>query len=194
MKAVTHFIIKTKKTHKDKVGSIHLLERFENQGKAIQYHELLAVPERHKDIAEVGDVLVCHFNVVVFDRKNGVSKKGRYFIQDNMYWVQDDMAHFVIRKNGDINFLHEQCLVEGQIGKDEEVTEGGIILIDARSDAEKKHDTMKGTVIAKAETIEDVEVGDLIGLSDHSDYEIEMPDGTVKWLVDYHSMLFKYDD
>ena len=133
-------------------------------------------------------------NVVVFDRRNGVNLKGRYFIKDSMYIVPDDMLHFVIKKDGEIIFFEDDCIIEkGKIGRDEVVTKSGIILPDVRDRIEKKHDLMEGVVYAKSAHMHDVEIGDMVRLADHSDYEIEFPDGEVRWFVQYKDVLYKYE-
>ena len=194
MRGVRHFVVDATKTHHDREGSIELLARFQNQEKANQFHKIVAVPEKYKDVAEEGDTLCIHFNVVVFDRRNGVEKKSPNHLQDNLYWVPDNMAHFVMKEDGTINFLQEKCLVEGKIGREEEVRPSGIILPDVRPDNKKKADTMNGVLYAKCDSMWDVEVGDKVCLEPYSDYTLKFPDGTERWLVDYSSVLYKYDD
>jgi hypothetical protein len=194
MKSVNYLIIKAEVTHKEQEGSIILQTRFENQGKAKQFFPIVAVPERLKGQAEVGDMLCVHFNIVVFDRRNGVNKKGKYYIKDDMYIVPDDMAHFILREDGSIKFFEDDCLIDGILGNDEVVLDSGIVLPDVRESIQKKQDLMRGTVYAKSDAMHDVEIGDKVRLSDHSDYEIEFPDGTKRWFVNYNSMLYKYED
>ena len=194
MRSAKYIIVEAKVTHKEKEGSIILQTRFENQNKALQFFPVVAVPDKYKGIIEVGDTACVHFNVVVFDSRNGVNLKGKYFVKDSMYIVPDDMLHFVIKKDGEIVFFEDNCIIEqGKIGRDEITTAAGIILPDVRAKIEKKHDLMEGVVYAKSAHMHDVEIGDKVRLADHSDYEIEFPDGEIRWFVQYKDVLYKYE-
>ena len=194
MKGVKNFVVEATSTHIEKSGSIHLLKRFENQGKANQFHKVVAVPKKYADIVEVGDTLCVHFNILVFDRKHGNETPSPNYLKDNLYWIPEGLAHFVMKPDGEIKFLQDKCLVDGTIGKEEITTDGGIILPDVRPDNVKKREMMTGTIVAKSEAMWDVEIGDRVGLAKFSDYTLVFPDGTEKWLVDYSSVLFKYDE
>lgn len=195
MRATREFIIEATQTHEDKSeGGILLLHRFENQSKVIQYHKIVAVPEKYKHMAEVGDTLICHFNVIVYDRKDGVVKKSPYIIEGDLFRVPNNMIHFVIKKSGQIMFFEDDCLIEGKFTKDDIVRDSGIIMPDLRKDNEKKNGLMEGTVFAKCEAMHDVEVGAHVGLSKYSDYSIKLPDGSTKWFVNEASVLFEYED
>lgn len=194
MRSLRDFIVKAESTHDEKEGSIYILERFENQGKVKQFHEVVAVPPSHRGIVNVGDTLCIHFNALTYDRKNGVVTDSQYHIKDNLFRVQTAMAHFVLKDDGQVVFLHDQCLCKGSITKKDVTLDSGIIIPDVREETKKKDSLIDATLLAKNPNMEDVEVGDRVCLAQYSDYEIKFPDGTKKWLVNYKDVLFKYDD
>lgn len=193
MKSSRYFIIEAEQTHKDKEGSIYVLERFENQQKVRQFQKIVSVPERHKGLAEVGDLLCIHFNVLRYERKNGVKTLSPNHLIDDLYYVPDNMAHFILKADGTVSFLKNDCIVEGRIGKEEEITKSGIILPDNRHVMAKKADIMDGYIWSKSDKATDIEIGDKVCMEKYSDYEIEFPDGERRWLVPYESIMFKYE-
>jgi co-chaperonin GroES (HSP10) len=194
MKAIRYFLIDAKTTHKEKDGSIIMLRRFENQDKALQYHKIVAVPKKYQDKIDVGDTLVCHFNIVVFQRKDGVETKSNYCVQGDLFRVPIDMCHFVIKKDGSYVFFNDDCLIAPEGNSTETIRKSGIIMPDLRTETAKKDTMLKGRVYAKSEEMTDVDVGELVGMSKYSDYAIELPDGEIKWFVNYSSVLFSYDN
>ena len=193
MRSSRYFIIEAPETHKEKEGDIILAVSFENQQKVRQFQKIVSVPDRYKGKVSNGDLLCIHFNVLRFEKKDGVKTPSPNHLKDDFYYVPDTMAHFAIRKDGSLFFIKDDCIVEGKIGRDEIVTDGGIILPDVRNVMEKKADEMDGYIYAKADGLDDIEVGDKVHMAGYSDYEIEFPDGKKRWLVPYRSLLFKYE-
>lgn len=195
MRSVKHFVIEAKETHKTKEGSLHVDIHFENQGKVRQFQPIVSAPKKYEHLVDEGDLLCIHFNVLRFERDHLGKRMSRNFIQGDFYSVPPTEAHFILKKDGSIVFITQRdCIIEGVLGKEEEVTKAGIILPDLRNDYDKKKDLMNGTVYAKPDSITDLEVGDRVCMDKHSDYQIEFPDGKVRWLSPYRNMLFKYED
>lgn len=190
MKAVRYFLIKADKTHKDKEGSIEVLHRFENQSKAISYHKILAVPKKYQHMVEEGDMMIHHFNVMTYARKDGVVTPSPYKVDGDLYRVPINMVHFVIRKNGEYVFFSDDCLVTPKGNSTETVRASGIIMPDLRTDTEKKDTNLYGEIFAKCKEMTDVEVGDRVCMSKYSDYDIELPNGETKWFVNRDSVLY----
>jgi len=192
MRAIRDFIIEADKTHEDKSeGGIILLHQFENQAKVIQHHKILAVPKKYQHIASTGDILVHHFNVITYDRKDRKVTKSKYWIKDNLFVCKPDMSHFVIKQNGDIKFLHNHCICEGSITKDDIIRDSGIIMPDLRNETIKKNSLLNATIWAKCDSMVDVEIGDEVVLNKYADYEITFPDGVKRWFVDEANVLYK---
>jgi co-chaperonin GroES (HSP10) len=193
MRSTRYIIIEAEETHKKKDGSIEILERFENQEKVNQFQKVVSVPKRFEGKFEEGDTICIHFNVLRYERKNGVKTMSPNYIRDNFYYIPDHQAHFVIKKDGSLFFFKQDCLIEGRIGREEVITSFGIILPDLRKENEKKADIMDGIIYAKGDDMDDVEVGDKVCMNKYSDYSIVFPDGKTRWLVGYNSLLFAYD-
>lgn len=193
MRSPHHFIIEAKETHKEKEGLIHIEHRFENQQKVKQFQPIVSVPKRFEDKVDVGDTLCVHFNTLRYEKDNSGKRLSKNHIDGDYYMVPTSQAHFIIKKDGEILFLQNEIIIEGKLGREEEITQSGIILPDLRNDYDKKKDLMNGTVYAKNSSITDLEVGDRVCMEPHSDYQIEFPDGKVRWLVRYSYLLFKYD-
>ena len=191
MRAVRLFIIECRQTHEEKIGSIFIEKRFSNQEKAIQYYPIMAVPEKWQEIAEVGDTLVVHFNLVTFLKNGKEVQLSPYNIVEDLYRVPEDMLHFVIKKNGEIKFFKDDCLVDGSITRDDVILTSGIILPDLRKETKKKDSMLEGVITAKSDKLDYVEVGDRVSMSPYSDYTIKMPDGKEKWFVSANSLLLK---
>lgn len=193
MRSARHFIIEAKSTHKEKIGSIIIENRFENQHKVNQFQPIVAVPKRYKDKIKVGELLCVHFNTLRFEKNNAGKKLSRNHIKDDYYSIPESEAHFVVRKDGSIYFLRDECIVEGKLGREEITTKAGIFLPDTRNEYDKKKELLYGDVWAVSDKVDEFKVGDKLCMEAHSDYQIEFPDGKVRWLVKYNYIIFKYE-
>jgi hypothetical protein len=191
MKSPNFFIIEAKETHKTQEGSIMIDINFENQTKVKQFHPIIAVPNRFKDIVDVGDMLCIHFNSLRFEKDQNNITKTKNHIKDDYYAIPPSEAHFVIKKDGSYVFFQKECIIEGKLGEEDRITDAGLHLVDTRNEFDKKKDLLKGVVWKTNSDIPDIEEGDRVVLSPHSDYQIEFPDGVVRWLVRYSYMLYK---
>lgn len=182
IRAVNHFLIEAKDTHKKKEGSIILIERFENQNKANQVfpvHSVSMVSDFSQNVEE-GDNLIIHFNIVVHDYdQNGSKKRSKYYIKDDIFYVPENMIHGVIRKDGEIRMNEEWNLILPIKKEEEEKTSSGIITKLNNDKQKMKKDIMYGYIVASNR----VPVGTKVVLDNHSDYEITVPNLGDHWLV-----------
>ena len=195
MRAVKKMLVEVKNPFVEETkGGIILLEKMETTQKAVQYGTVVGVPKQFKDKVDVGDILVFHFNIVVFSiGKQGEKIPSGYYLKDDIYSVPDDMVHLVIKPDGRMIMLGEWNLIT-PIEKEEEVTESGIIVALNNNKAENRKEEMKGVIECPNEYFGDsLKKGDIVVLGTFADYEVTLPDDRVMWMVYNRTILGKHD-
>jgi len=193
MRAVKHFLIEAKDTHKEKTkGGLILVTNFENQDKANQVYKIHSVPNKFKDVANKGDLLLVHFNVVVFELNNGKRVPSNNHVMGDIYHVPYNMLHAVLDPvTYEVKHLFEEWnVIDPIIDNEDKKTETGIIFELKKTEFKLKQDFMYGRVI-KANAVES---GKKVMLTEYSDYSVEFPNGETYWLVMDSQILGEYED
>jgi co-chaperonin GroES (HSP10) len=193
MKAVDLFLIEAKDTHKEQTDSgIHLIKNFDNQEKARQIYKIHSVPRKYSKIATVKDLLLVHFNVVVFELFNGRRIPSTNYLKDDIFYVPNNMIHGVIDSSTyEVKHLFDEWnLINPIINNEDKVTTSGIIYELKKSAFELKKKYMFGEVVFS----DKIKKGKKVMMETYSDYEVEFPDGKKYWLVKDAQILATYED
>jgi len=193
MRAVTYFLIEAKDTHKEKTESgILLMANFDNQSKANQVYKIHSVPNKYKDVAKEGDLLVVHFNVVVFELYNEKRIPSKNYIQDDIFYVPDNMLHAVLDPvTFEIKHLFgEWAVVKPIIENEDKATESGIVYELKKTEEDLKKDFMRGEIVKSGI----IPTGIKVMMDNYSDYNVEFPNKENFWFVLNSQIIASYED
>ena len=177
MKPLNHFIVylpnKTKDTIKIAGKELYLASKFDEFGNRHTSGEIVGVPAKQETGAKIGDTLYFHHHVIM----NTSLQLG-----DDKYIVMYDPTgeyanHALAYKSADgkVHPLGEWVFLR-KIEKEEPKQTSSLIIVEL----EKKSDT-KGILAFESKGTKELglQVGDVVGFSKNSDYEVEVEGETM---------------
>lgn len=177
MKPLHHFIVQLDRKFNDEINlgdntTLKLVTKFDEFGNRVNFGKIVAAPAGFKDAPYIGQILYFHHHVVM---------EQIYDIGDGLYLVNYDPnggygnhAIAIEDEAGRIHMLGDWCFVLPSDEEKEETTTSGIIL------EIKKEPKLEGELLALPKDSEWIgaSIGDTVGYTKNSDYQMEMQDGT----------------
>lgn len=164
---------------------LYLDPKFDEFQHRVMQGEVVSVPMRYEKVAEPGDTLYFHHHVVM-DKGQGLRYNDeeifivRYH-PDTPYASQA----FAVKDEGGIRVLSQWVLLE-PIAEDNQLKSDTIQIITFEEEENKR-----GKIAFINETLEEagLRVGDTVGFSKNSDYEIEI-EGKKYWRMRFDDLLY----
>lgn len=178
MKPLYDFIVHISKLFDDemKIGDTIIKKdmRWDDFESRVPYGEIVAVPEKYKTEANVGDTLVVHHHIS--------QQPDKFRIGNNQYLVSysptdyQGQAYAAIDKDtGAVKMIGDWIFLKAVSQKQEEnVTSSGIFL--GHVTKEEKHEAEVYCEGAGTEEL-GIKKGDVVGYTKNSDYRIKLPNG-----------------
>lgn len=184
-----NFLVRLPKRFKDTIKvngqELYLDPKFDEFQHRVMQGEVVSVPMRYEKVAEPGDTLYFHHHVVM-DKGQGLRYNDeeifivRYH-PDTPYASQA----FAVKDEGGIRVLSQWVLLE-PIAEDNQLKSDTIQIITFEEEENKR-----GKIAFINETLEEagLRVGDTVGFSKNSDYEIEI-EGKKYWRMRFDDLLY----
>ena len=176
MRPLHQYIVKIPKKFKDEIsfgdGKLQLVNKFNEFEHRVNFGEIVSCPKHCPVQTCEGAILYFHHHVVM---------EQRYDIGDNLYLVNYDPlggynnhAIAIEKEDGDITMLGDWCFVAPADEPEEETSSSGIIL------SIKEEPELEGELLTLPSDSEWIgaSVGDMVGYTKNSEYEMELSDGT----------------
>ena len=184
-----NFLVRLPKRFKDTIKvngqELYLDPKFDEFQHRVMQGEVVSVPMRYEKVAEPGDTLYFHHHVVM-DKGQGL----RY----------NDEEIFIVRYHPDTPYASQAFAVKDEDGI--RVLSQWVLLEPIAEDNQLKSDTIqiitfeeeenkRGKIAFINETLEEagLRVGDTVGFSKNSDYEIEI-EGKKYWRMRFDDLLY----
>ena len=189
MRMLENFLVRLPKRFKDTIKvngqELYLDPKFDEFQHRVMQGEVVSVPMRYEKVAEPGDTLYFHHHVVM-DKGQGLRYNDeeifivRYH-PDTPYASQA----FAVKDEGGIRVLSQWVLLE-PIAEDNQLKSDTIQIITFEEEENKR-----GKIAFINETLEEagLRVGDTVGFSKNSDYEIEI-EGKKYWRMRFDDLLY----
>lgn len=189
MRMLENFLVKLPKRFKNTITvngqELYLDPKFDEFQHRVMEGEIVSVPLRYNVVAKKGDTLYFHHHVVM-DKGQGITYNDedvfivRYH-PDTPYASQA----FAVKDEEGIRVLSEWVLLD-PIEEEEELKSQTIQIISYEEKQNKR-----GKIAFINETLENagLRVGDIVGFSKNSDYEIEI-DGNKYWRMRFDDLLY----
>lgn len=141
--------------------------------------EVISVPESLDLGVDIGDIVVVHHNTfrVELDRK-GVRKESKYHINDELYYLEPELAYLVLKKDN-ILALSNYCFVKQIYNVDKFTKE----VVPTEQYGEVVYPNQK--MIEKG-----ILAGDIVGFKKDSEYKFDILDQELYMMKD-HRILIK---
>lgn len=189
MRMLENFLVRLPKRFKDTIKvngqELYLDPKFDEFQHRVMQGEVVSVPMRYEKVAEPGDTLYFHHHVVM-DKGQGL----RY----------NDEEIFIVRYHPDTPYASQAFAVKDEDGI--RVLSQWVLLEPIAEDNQLKSDTIqiitfeeeenkRGKIAFINETLEEagLRVGDTVGFSKNSDYEIEI-EGKKYWRMRFDDLLY----
>lgn len=189
MRMLENFLVRLPKRFKDTIKvngqELYLDPKFDEFQHRVMQGEVVSVPMRYEKVAEPGDTLYFHHHVVM-DKGQGL----RY----------NDEEIFIVRYHPDTPYASQAFAVKDEDGI--RVLSQWVLLEPIKEDNQLKSDTIqiitfeeeenkRGKIAFINETLKEagLRVGDTVGFSKNSDYEIEI-EGKKYWRMRFDDLLY----
>jgi len=189
MKMVENFLVRLSKRFKDTIEvngeELYLASKYNEFEHRVMEGEIVSVPMRDENIANKGDTLYFHHHVVM-DKGQGL--------------VYEDEKLFIVRYHPDTPYSSQAFAVKDENGI--RALSGWVLLHPIEEEEELKSNTIqiisfkekenkRGKVAFTNKVLEEagIRVGDTVGFSKNSDYEIEI-DGEKYWRMRFDDLLY----
>jgi len=189
MKMLENFLVRMPKRFKNTIQvngqELYLDPKFDEFQHRVMEGEIVSVPMRYEKVAEPGDTLYFHHHVVM-DKGQGI----RYNDEDIFivrYHPDTPYASqaFAVKDENGIRALSEWVLLHPIV--EEETIKSDVIQIISFEEEQNK----RGKIAFMNKTMEEanLRVGDIVGFSKNSDYEIEI-EGEKYWRMRFDDLLY----
>jgi co-chaperonin GroES (HSP10) len=189
MRMLENFLVRLPKRFKDTIKvngqELYLDPKFDEFQHRVMQGEVVSVPMRYEKVAEPGDTLYFHHHVVM-DKGQGLK--------------YNDEEIFIVRYHPDVPYASQAFAVKDEDGI--RVLSQWVLLEPIKEDNQLKSDTIqiisfeeeenkRGKIAFINETLEEagLRVGDTVGFSKNSDYEIEI-EGKKYWRMRFDDLLY----
>ena len=189
MKMVENFLVRLSKRFKDTIEvngeELYLASKYNEFEHRVMEGEIFSVPMRDENIANKGDTLYFHHHVVMEKGQGLVYEDEKLFIvryhPDTPYASQA----FAVKDENGIRALSGWVLLH-PIEEEEELKSNTIQIISF-----KEKENKRGKIAFTNKVLEEagLRVGDTVGFSKNSDYEIEI-DGEKYWRMRFDDLLY----
>jgi len=182
MRSIQDFLVSLPKAFNDEMklgdSKIYIDPKYNEFQHRKMEAEILAVPEKYKTNAKVGDTLYFHHHVVIAGNGNGQKiEDGVYVVRfdpDNSHYTQ--AYAFKCKDTGNIELLSEWIFLNPEEQEKEEVTDSGIVM-----STEKPSYNQYGYVLYDSPQTKEIGLksGDKVMIVKNADYEMNINDQKV---------------